>query len=230
MARILLLFFLSSICFQLNAVDLVLKGNKKYTFEAKYTEIKNKTLDHFKRDNFEKTVNRKASLKERLTLRYLNYVANSRYKEFQTKINATQLDSCDLIIFKDGEEFKAIISEVNDKDVKFYRCGHSSKSLYIRELKDVFMIKYSNGDKKIYNAENDHIRSELDRESINPYRKENTTAEFAGGIALGFLLGIFGLIAALFFRAGNRRSAYLKGWAIGFLAWIIAFVMLRKNK
>lgn len=60
--------------------------------------------------------------------------------------------SQDLIILKNGEEIQSIVKEVGVDLIKYQKFDNPSGPLYNIEKSKVFMIKYQNGSKDIFNA------------------------------------------------------------------------------
>lgn len=60
-------------------------------------------------------------------------------------------DDCgDLIIFKNGDELKSKVIEINEREIKYKRCDNLDGPLITVNKSDVFMIKYSNGTKEVF--------------------------------------------------------------------------------
>ena len=59
-------------------------------------------------------------------------------------------DECgDLITFKNGDELKAKVMEISEKEIKYKRCDNLDGPLITVNKSDVFMIKYANGTKEV---------------------------------------------------------------------------------
>ncbi len=66
------------------------------------------------------------------------------------KLNASlNLDSCDNIILRNGEEISCKVIEVGVTEIKYNKCPKSGGPIYSILKDDVFMIQYSNGSKDI---------------------------------------------------------------------------------
>lgn len=57
----------------------------------------------------------------------------------------------DLIIKKSGEELKVKITEVSENDVKYKKTGFKTGPTFTISNANIFMIKYSNGEKQMFN-------------------------------------------------------------------------------
>ncbi|MDL2256842.1 porin family protein [Bacteroidales bacterium OttesenSCG-928-I14] len=64
----------------------------------------------------------------------------------------TVLNAQDVIVQNNGEEIKAKVTEVNIEDVKYKRFGNESGPTYTLSKSDIFMIKYENGEKDLFNT------------------------------------------------------------------------------
>lgn len=62
-------------------------------------------------------------------------------------------DTCDVLIFKDGSEIRAKVTEIAPSDVKYKRCDNPDGPSYITRKADLFMIKYVNGTKEVMKAD-----------------------------------------------------------------------------
>ena len=58
--------------------------------------------------------------------------------------------SQDLIIFKSGDEIQSKVLEITETAVKYKKFANQSGPTYTTSKKDVFMIKYKNGDKDVF--------------------------------------------------------------------------------
>lgn len=64
------------------------------------------------------------------------------------------LNAQDFIIMKNGDEIKAKVQEVGVWEVKYKFFDNPDGPLYTILKSDIFMIKYENGSKEVYTAEN----------------------------------------------------------------------------
>jgi hypothetical protein len=63
------------------------------------------------------------------------------------------LNGQDLILKKNGEEIKAKVSEVLDKEIKYRKADNLTGPVYSILKTEVFMIKYENGTKDVFNEQ-----------------------------------------------------------------------------
>jgi hypothetical protein len=59
---------------------------------------------------------------------------------------------CDIIILQDGSEIQCIVQEVGVNEVAYKKCDFIEGPLYKLLKNDVFIIKYKNGDKDVFQA------------------------------------------------------------------------------
>ena len=60
-------------------------------------------------------------------------------------------EQCDNLMLKSGEEISASIEEVGEDLIKYRKCNNQSGPLYSISRNKVFMIKYANGTKDLFN-------------------------------------------------------------------------------
>lgn len=65
--------------------------------------------------------------------------------------NSAQLpnNECDIIIFQNGDEIFVKVFEITPDLIKYRHCKHEDGPLISVSKKDVFMIKYENGEKLV---------------------------------------------------------------------------------
>lgn len=152
---------------------------------------------------------------------------------YQNKKNEEN-SGCDEILLKTGESIKAIIQEIGEKEIKYKICPEvNSRPLYSVSKSKVFLINYSNGEREVFNDNND--KSEAENSQIQ--YKQNLSSNYSSpnpkveglGIA-SFILGFFGfnLFAIIFGFASlgrinnnpeklNGRGFAITGIILGFL-------------
>ena len=67
-------------------------------------------------------------------------------------INTSQLFSQDLFIYKNGDELEVKVLRINKKDISYKKSSNINGPEYIEDKNNIFMIKYKNGTKDIFNA------------------------------------------------------------------------------
>jgi hypothetical protein len=119
-------------------------------------------------------------------------------------------NSQDIIIMKNGDEIKAKVQEVGTEEVKYKKFG-TEAPIYVVERIEIFMIKYENGNKDVFNDEEkseeedkivEHYVSQTPVEDMYFLGKEDASMYYsgknsgAGGVFVSTLLlgGIIGLI------------------------------------
>lgn len=123
-------------------------------------------------------------------------------------------DTCDKLLFRDGSEIDARVTEVSLNEIKYHRCEAKEGPAYVTRKSDLFMIKYADGRKEIMptevapsapsNQAPGDQRTYNQKPSYNgvPILEPHANSAFAMG-ALSFLLlvvsGFTGLLGLLFF-------------------------------
>jgi hypothetical protein len=69
-----------------------------------------------------------------------------------SKKKGVPTDSCDVLVFRDGTEILAKITELNESQVRYKRCDNVEGPTYVTEKSDLFMLKYSNGTREVMPA------------------------------------------------------------------------------
>tara|TARA_B100001758_G_C18391242_1_gene603051 strand:+ start:516 stop:1496 length:981 start_codon:yes stop_codon:yes gene_type:complete len=69
------------------------------------------------------------------------------------------LFSQDIIILKDGTEINSIVKEVNQDNIKYLKFSSKEGPIYTKSISDIFMVKYQNGEKDIFNSKDNINRS-----------------------------------------------------------------------
>jgi hypothetical protein len=148
---------------------------------------------------------------------------------------------CDWILYKDGTEIEANVIEISDDFVKFKKCDYLDGPTYTKKISDIFMIKYRNGKKEIFNrapeAQAPIVTNNPSSSSVNnnlPPTENQSAEEDSGGYSiLSFVLSIVSLIipfgAILFALAGLvfgfiGLNNGLKGLAVAGI--IISFITI----
>lgn len=116
-------------------------------------------------------------------------------------------DSCDIILFRDGSEIKARVTEISSTQIKYKRCDRMDGPLYTANKSTIFMLTYSNGSKEVFK---DRVPATVTRETYGKAnvrgahsKKKTALATSAlvfsilGFYPLLFLGGITGIILSL---------------------------------
>ncbi len=67
-------------------------------------------------------------------------------------ISAVAIKAQDIIILKTGEEISSYVKEISTSDLKYKKASNPDGPLYTLSISEVFMIKYENGEKDVFNA------------------------------------------------------------------------------
>ena len=59
----------------------------------------------------------------------------------------------DVITLKNGDEIKSLVQEIGIDEVKYKKWDNQTGPIYIMKKSDIFMIKYQNGSKDVFNEE-----------------------------------------------------------------------------
>ena len=190
----------------------IAKNEKQKEFNVKKKEIK------FNDISFEKDITTSANNK--ITKIFNNSITN----------NVAFPDSCDEIIYKDGTEIKAKITEINTSEIRYKRCDFIDGPTFVEKQNKVFMIKYSNGKSEMFKTEkaDEYNNGKIIQDSQKINDKDKKTNPFSIAslvfsilgfyplIILGSILGlIFGAIAInQINRDSNKYKQNSKGLAI----------------
>lgn len=67
---------------------------------------------------------------------------------------------CDLIISIDGDEYEVLITEVSGERVRYKKCSNPDGPDFLMRRDKIFMIKYKNGDKDVFNRSAPEAKTE----------------------------------------------------------------------
>ena len=207
----------------------IAKNQKQKGFNVQKNEIK------FNEISFEKDITTSANNK--ITKIFNNTINN----------NLAVPDSCDKIIYKDGTEIMAKITEINTSEIRYKRCDFIDGPTFVEKQNKVFMIKYANGKSEMFKTEkaveNNNGKIIQDSQKINDKDKKTNTSSKASFIfsilgfyplfILGWILGlIFGAIAKNEIKSEpnkyNKKSENFAkaGVVISVIGMIFLFLMI----
>jgi hypothetical protein len=121
-------------------------------------------------------------------------------------------DSCDEVILSTGEIIAAKVIEISISEIKYKHCGNLAGPTIVKRIDEVFMVRYSNGDKDVFETKTEEKAStSSDLMTRTEYFEKQSkvmlvsTASFTfSTILLGLLmisikytLYLFGTLAAL---------------------------------
>jgi len=69
-------------------------------------------------------------------------------------LNVVCYGQTDIILLKSGDELSVKITEIGTDDLKYKKADFLDGPNYVLSNTDIFMIKFSNGDKQVFNQEN----------------------------------------------------------------------------
>lgn len=146
---------------------------------------------------------------------------------------AEPIDSCgDIIKLKNGDEIVAKVLEVSQTTIKYKKCNNLDGPLMVESIDNIFMIKYVNGSKDVFNKPAKQIVNSPKKEDAQTGEKKYNKAAVTSFIFSFFFMVwgvscIFSLIFAIkALRQMKKESGKYKGKALAMTGLIIsAFVL-----
>ena len=156
----------------------IAKNEKQKGFNVQKNEIK------FNEISFEKDITTSANNK--ITKIFNNTIKN----------NLAVPDSCDKIIYKDGTEIMAKITEINTSEIRYKRCDFIDGPTFVEKQNKVFMIKYSNGKSEMFKTEkaDEYYNGKIIQDSQKINDKDKNTNPFSTLSLVFSILGFYPLI------------------------------------
>jgi hypothetical protein len=156
----------------------IAKNEKQKGFNVQKKEIK------FNDISFEKDITTSANNK--ITKIFNNTIKN----------NLAFPDSCDQIIYKDGTEIKAKITEINTSEIRYKRCDFIDGPTFVEKQNKVFMIKYANGKSEMFKTEKavENNKGKIIQDSQKINDKDKNTNPFSTLSLVFSILGFYPLI------------------------------------
>ena len=149
-------------------------------------------------------------------------------------------DTCDMIVLKSGNEIEAVVEEVGETTVRYRKCNNKSGPFYTISKDKVFMIKYANGSKDVFNNDSNKT-SESKKDTLDTSHAKTEWLGLAGFIValmsvpvwlwLAMIVGMAAGIVSIILggtsinRIGAHPNKY-KGIALGIISVIIGMLML----
>jgi hypothetical protein len=154
-------------------------------------------------------------------------------KKKLVEIVSQPADTCgDIITLKNGDEITAKVLEVSQTSIKYKKCNNLDGPLMIESIDNVFMIKYVNGSKDVFNkTAKPKVDSSKKKINTNDERKYNTYAILSFILSFFFFLYFIPSILALIFaikalrQIKNEPDKY-KGKAFALVGLIFSICML----
>ena len=125
-------------------------------------------------------------------------IANNSSDNFKIDWSGNNLEECDLIVLKTGEEVSAKVTEVGFDEIKYKRCDNLSGPTYSVYKTDVFMIKYSNGTKDVFsldNSSNNNSSQQNNNSNTNQSLQNSNVLATHWGAITGLICSLVGLLA-----------------------------------
>jgi hypothetical protein len=146
----------------------------------------------------------------------------------------TQLtDTCgDIIKLKNGDEIVAKVLEVSQTTIKYKKCNNLDGPLMVESIDNVFMIKYVNGSKDVFNKPTKQIVDSPKKENTQTGEKKyNKFAVMSFIFSFFFIVWgiscIFSLIFAIkALRQMKKEPGKYKGKAFAMVGLIVSAVVL----
>lgn len=141
---------------------------------------------------------------------------------------------CDIIILKNGDEIKAIIQEVGLETIKYLNYDNLNGPLYTIKNSEVFMLKYPNGTKDVFNASAPVVSTPNSAPQTNNFYRKTEGLGVAGMVIsiiglffLGIPLGLLGIIfGGVSLGKISKYPEKYKGQGFGITAIIVGIVAL----
>jgi len=157
-----------------------------------------------------------------------NFTAqDSKVQYSEKKVKKTQIEECDIITMKNGNDIRAKVLEVGINEIKYKDCGNLDGPTFTIAKKDVFMIKYPNGSRTIINDESENENNSNNSQNNVDYLDTVNTDDksFLVTAILWFFLGIIGIHR---FYLGHIGVGILYLFTAGLcgIGWLIDGILL----
>ena len=151
----------------------------------------------------------------------LNKTQSQNKKTNIQYVKNNQLDNeCDIIFLKNGDEIKAKVLEIGVAEIKYVNCDNRSGPTFVILKKDVFMIKYPNGTKTVFNDEK--AENKKQNSNSDPYLQtiDSDDKSFVIAVVLWFFLGLLGVHRMYLGHIGIGILYLLTGGLCG-IGWVV---------
>ena len=140
-------------------------------------------------------------------------------------------EDCDVILLKNGDEIKAIVTQVMPDEIKYKKCGDAGGTVYTVKKSDVFMINYINGTKDVLQGKtkaDKYVKPETEDKGLFGIISFVSLIAFILLIDTGTGLGalLFLLAAIILGIIGLQPGRKLKGLALAGLIGSILLILL----
>jgi len=155
-------------------------------------------------------VHRQLSVQQHPTEQYQSIAAQQPRQAWLTNklVNAGR-DTCDVIILRNGDELQAKVKEVGYDEIRYVKCGFEDGPVYVVRKSTVFMLKYANGTKEVF--QQNQPRAEDNPTGSLTKRTEPPPPVKVEPLAVISLIA--GLLSFLFFAIPLGLGAFLTGIA-----------------
>ncbi len=142
-------------------------------------------------------------------------------------------DTCgDIITLKNGDEIIAKVLEVNQTNIKYKKCNNLDGPLMVESVDNVFMIKYVNGSKDVFNKTTkpkvDSPKKEIEPSGEKKYNKFSVMSFIFSLFFLVYGIScIFSLIFAIkALRQMKKEPGKYKGKTLAMIGLILSIIVL----
>ncbi|MCC6371138.1 MAG: DUF4190 domain-containing protein [Bacteroidia bacterium] len=150
-------------------------------------------------------------------------------KRFDSKISSLKKsslpDTCDVLVFANGNELNVKVTEITPDEIKYYRCDIPKGPLHISRRSELFMIKYNNGAREMVQNKS------ADKPAKGALPKQNKITPDVVWVAslccliyflspIGLVLGIIGL------EKIKRNPQKYKGKQVAILSILFSAMMI----
>ena len=104
---------------------------------------------------------------------------------------------CDELILRDGNIILVKVQEVGISEIKYKKCSNLSGPTYSVKKDDVFLIKYSNGEKDVFEKEKKNEAAYFPTNSDVDSEYNNKSGGYSGTGIASFILGLLSYSIAL---------------------------------
>lgn len=146
---------------------------------------------------------------------------------------AEPIDSCgDIITLKNGDEIVAKVLEVSQTTIKYKKCNNLDGPLMVESIDNIFMVKYVNGSKDVFNkTTKPKVDSPKKENAPTGEKKYNKFAVMSFIFSLFFIVYgiscIFSLIFAIkALRQMKKEPGKYKGKAFAMVGLIVSAIVL----
>ncbi len=112
----------------------------------------------------------------------------------------------DVIVMKNGDELNAVVLEVGTESVKYKKYDNQQGPTYSIDKADVFMIRYENGSKDVFNTQKEEPKK--DEPDARPFPKGSINFNPLGLLQFGPILQYEGKIGSSSYIVPYFRYAY----------------------